>query len=153
MKSPDSEFDLGLADAVTIYSICLAGGATHRESLNWASNRITNPLFEDFALLAQTIEAGHSVEAACQIASAQTHHPRFREFATKVGLASQLGSALNQQLRDFTKTLRAEYLIELRTLGVRAETRMLLPQVLLTLPLTILFSLFPSIQMLSGGYL
>lgn len=153
MRSPRSERDLALAQATSLLSICLSGGASQREALKWVANRATGSQLEELAILAETIDSGVSVEQACAIAESATEHPRFRELAVKIGLSNRLGSQLADQLPQFAQSLRADWLSELRSTFLRAETRMLLPQVMLTLPMTILFSLYPSLQILNGSYI
>jgi tight adherence protein C len=153
MKRPMSERDLALADASNLMSICLAGGASHREAIKWVANRATSSHLEELALLSEAVESGASVQRACEIAEQTTDHARFREFVIKLNLSNQLGTPLQQQLEGFANTMRLDWLSEFRAIGVRAETRMLLPQVTLTLPMTILFSLYPSLQLLNGTYI
>jgi tight adherence protein C len=153
MKRPNSEYGLALSELTTLCAIALAGGAGHREALTWSANRATNPRLEDYALLATSVDDGMPLDAACQLAIADSTEPRFQEFVTKLELSARLGTSLQQQLANFRATLHGEYLIEFRALALKAETRMLFPQVLITLPLSILFALFPSIQMLQGANL
>jgi Flp pilus assembly protein TadB len=153
VRQPKSEKDLALAQATALLSICLAGGASHREALKWVANRATGSQLEELALLAEAIDSGVSVEQACNLAEHATEHPRFRELVVKIGLSSRLGTRLGEQLSGFASTLCVDWISEMRSLSQRAETRMLLPQVTLTLPLTILFSLYPSLKMLSGSFI
>ena len=151
MKAPKSDRDLALAQATSLLGICMAGGASHREALKWVANRATSAQLEELALLAEAIESGVPVQQACELAEHATEHPRFRELAVKIGLSSRLGTGLTEQLESFSNSLFAEWLSELRSISQRAETRMLLPSVTLTLPMTILFSLYPSLQMLNSS--
>ena len=153
MRPPKSERDLALAQAATLVSICLLGGASHREALKWVANRATGPQLEELALLAEAIDSGVPVEQACELAEHATEHSRFRELVVKIGLSSRLGTRLGDQLSSFANTLCAGWLSDLRATSQRAETRMLIPQVTLTLPLTILFSLYPSLKMLNGSFI
>ena len=153
LRPPKSERDLALAQAATLISICLSGGASHREALKWVANRATGAQLEELALLAEAIDSGVPVEQACELAEHATLHPRFRELVVKIGLSSQLGTRLGDQLGSFANTLCAGWLSDMRSISQRAETRMLIPQVTLTLPLTILFSLYPSLKMLNGSFI
>ncbi|MFM5903524.1 MAG: type II secretion system F family protein [Microbacteriaceae bacterium] len=153
MKRPQSEYGLALSELTTLFAIALAGGAGHREALVWSANRATNPRLEDYALLATSVDDGMPLNAACRLALADSSEARFQEFVTKLELSAKLGTSLQQQLTNFRNTLRSDYLIEFRSLALKSETRMLFPQVLITLPLSILFALFPSIQMLQGANL
>jgi Flp pilus assembly protein TadB len=93
------------------------------------------------------------VEQACELAEQATEHPRFRELVVKIALSKRLGTQLSEQLTGFSSALTSDWLSELRAISLRAETRLILPQVTLTLPMTILFSLYPSLQMLNGSYI
>jgi Flp pilus assembly protein TadB len=153
MKPPKTERDLALAQAASLLAICIAGGASQREALKWVANRATSNQLEELALLAEAIDGGLPVEQACELAEQATEHPRFRELVVKIALSKRLGTQLSEQLTGFSSALTSDWLSELRAISLRAETRLIFPQVTLTLPMTILFSLYPSLQMLNGSYI
>jgi Flp pilus assembly protein TadB len=75
------------------------------------------------------------------------------EFANKLLLSLKRGSPLAVLLRDQASSARAEIRNDLLRQAGRNETRMLIPLVFLILPVTVLFAIYPSLQLLNINYL
>jgi len=70
-----------------------------------------------------------------------------------LSVALRRGSPLARMLREQAESARADLRNELlRDVG-RNETRMLIPLVFLILPVTVLFAVYPSLQLISLDYL
>lgn len=71
------------------------------------------------------------------------------ELLEKLRVANKLGTAAAEQLEEAIKSwhARAEALAIQR--AARAESRMLIPLVFLILPVTVIFALYPSLQLLN----
>jgi hypothetical protein len=54
---------------------------------------------------------------------------------------------------DLGQALREQWLVQKAATALAIETKLLLPQVVLSLPLTVLFALFPSVSMLGSSLL
>ncbi len=75
------------------------------------------------------------------------------EFASKVNLGISRGSPLVEMILEQSKTARAEIRNDLLRQAGRNETRMLVPLVFLILPVTVLFAIYPSLQLLNVSYI
>jgi tight adherence protein C len=75
------------------------------------------------------------------------------EFASKVNLGISRGSPLVEMILEQAKTARAEIRNDLLRQAGRNETRMLIPLVFLILPVTVLFAIYPSLQLLNVSYI
>jgi tight adherence protein C len=64
----------------------------------------------------------------------------------------QRGSPLAQLLREQASSARAEIEIQLLKKSGRNETKMMVPLVFLILPVTVLFAVYPSLQLLNLNY-
>ena len=75
------------------------------------------------------------------------------EFANKLDLSVRRGNPLAEMLREQASSARAEIRNDLLRQAGRNETRMLIPLVFLILPITVLFAIYPSLQLLNIDYL
>jgi tight adherence protein C len=75
------------------------------------------------------------------------------EFANKLDLSVRRGNPLADMLREQASSARAEIRNDLLRQAGRNETRMLIPLVFLILPITVLFAIYPSLQLLNIDYL
>lgn len=74
-----------------------------------------------------------------------------KEFASKLSLAIGRGTPLAESLLALSGSLRAKRSARLLQRAGVNETKMLIPVVLLICPVTVVFALFPSSQLLSLG--
>ena len=75
------------------------------------------------------------------------------EFANKISLAHTRGSPLAEILREQAKSARAELRNQLLKQAGQKETLMLLPLIFLILPVTVMFAVYPSLELLKISYL
>ncbi len=80
-------------------------------------------------------------------------HPQISEFTNKVALALERGTPLAQMLSEQGDSVRAEIKNRLLRQAGRNETRMLIPLVFLILPVTVLFAIYPSLELLNFGFI
>ncbi len=147
MKPPTSSANLGLADFAEIFAICSEAGISHRESLLRISRRLDRESAGEFFKYLLPLEVGGSTEEVLESMSKSSNN-RVREFALAISLSTRLGTPLSAQLQSFTQQIRHQWLVEFRQKATQAETQMIIPQVAISLPLTIVFALYPSLQML-----
>lgn len=102
-------------------------------------------------LLAVEFGAAFGVEIK-QVAKALPH-PQVSEFVSKVALALERGTPLAQMLTEQGISVREEIKSRLLKQAGRNETRMLIPLVFLILPITVLFAIYPSLELLNFGFI
>jgi tight adherence protein C len=149
MKLPTSTANLVLAEAAEIFSICSEAGISHRESLLRIQRRLKRDSATEFFDQLTLLDAGAPTEEVLESMS-KSSNDKLREFALAIGLSTRLGTPLAAQLHGYTQQIRHQWLVEFRLKSTQAETQMIIPQVAISLPLTILFALYPSLQMLRG---
>ncbi|MSZ17755.1 MAG: hypothetical protein F2613_02295, partial [Actinobacteria bacterium] len=80
-------------------------------------------------------------------------HPQVSEFVNKVSLALERGTPLAQMLTEQGVSVREEIKSRLLKQAGKNETRMLIPLVFLILPITVLFAIYPSLELLNFGFI
>jgi len=101
----------------------------------------------------ELISSGHSLQEAAGAARASSKNDRLNELFTKLAIADQLGMVDSGEFYDLGQALREQWLVQKAATALAIETKLLLPQVVLSLPLTVLFALFPSVSMLGSSLL
>jgi tight adherence protein C len=150
MRLPTSSNDLVIAEAAQLYAVCSSAGVNHRESFLFVGRRLTKCDLPELKQSIEDVRGGASMETVLQDLSQRNSNTRLREFALAISLSSRLGTSSEQPLLQLANRIQESWLVDYRIAATSAETRMLLPQVAITLPLTILFALYPSLKLLSG---
>ena len=150
MKMPSSIADLTMADAIEIFSICNQAGIHHREALARLLMRLNRKTAGELFECLKPLDDGTSAEDVIE-SMTKSSNARIREFALAVSLSARLGTSLTAQLHNLVQQIRHQWLLDFRLKATQVETQMIIPQVAISLPLTILFALYPSLQMLSGS--
>jgi tight adherence protein C len=136
-----------VAAIVTVLSVALNGDATLQGALSSALRNASGDVAERLRLALRAIELGQPSNQA--LALAINDEPALEELVNKLQLSNQLGSRLAQQLEDFAKTLHSQVARAKLARATAAETKMLLPLIFMILPITVLFALYPSFQILN----
>lgn len=152
MKHPSSTPDLAVAETAELYAIALASGISHREALLRLARRIEHRAARDFVDLTERMRQGESLEGTLDEFQRVGSSARLQDFGQNVALSIRLGTPVEVSMSRLAKQIRKQWLVEYQLIAKAAETRMLLPQVAITLPLTILFALYPSLRMLGGSF-
>lgn len=101
----------------------------------------------------ELISSGSSLQEAAWAARADSNNNRVNELFTKLAISDQLGMVDSTEFYDLGQALREQWLVQQAAAALAIETKLLLPQVILSLPLTVLFALYPSVSMLSSSLL
>jgi len=100
----------------------------------------------------QRLELGESLEVALEMLERESNSPIVSEFANKVVIALTRGTPMSQQLEFLSETARFQLRNQLLKQAGKNELKMLIPMVFMILPVTILFAVFPSLQLLQAGF-
>lgn len=98
------------------------------------------------------LELGESLEKALELLELESDSPMVSEFTNKVVISLTRGTPMAQQLEFLSETARAQLRNQLLKQAGKNELKMLVPMVFLILPVTILFAVFPSLQLLQSGF-
>ena len=149
MANQRFESSIEVAAISTMVSLALKGGANVVAALELglqqANGRVAEMLNEVFA----RIELGASFAEASIAIRSKSSGTAVEEFLAKLQQSAQLGSSLAEQLDDFVLTLNSEVAVAKLANATANETKMLLPLVFLIMPVTVIFALYPSLQMLN----
>jgi tight adherence protein C len=129
-----------------------AGNGIHRSFENTVP-RSDGALAIEFARVLKAVEFGAAFGAEVKSVSKSLPHPQVSEFVNKVSLALERGTPLAQMLSEQAVSIRAEIKSKLLKQAGRNETRMLIPLVFLILPITVLFAIYPSLELLNFGFI
>ena len=102
--------------------------------------------------LARRLQLGESLETGLATLDRECKSPIVSEFANKVVLSLRRGSHLADQLVLLAESARSQLRVQQLKAAGRNEVKMLAPLVFLILPVTILFAIFPSLQLLQVGF-
>jgi tight adherence protein C len=110
-------------------------------------------LAKEIAQVLKAVEFGAAFGSEIMSVSKALPHPQVSEFVNKVSLALERGTPLAQMLGEQGVSVREEIKSRLLKQAGRNETRMLIPLVFLILPITVLFAIYPSLELLNFGFI
>ena len=144
---------LHLAGRVEVLAFLMNAGAPLRLAIeralvegDWAKSL----QLERFSEL---IASGGSLQEAAWVARSDSKSDRLKELFTKLSISDQLGMVDATEFYELGQALREQWLVQQSAAAASVETKLLLPQVILSLPLTVLFALYPSLSLLSSSLL
>lgn len=138
-----------VAVLATVIALTLRGGSTVMAALELSVSGASGRVAESLQMVCSKIKLGKPIGRALSEAAAQSGSPPLEELLSKLQLANELGAGLAEQLDDLAASLRQRVAIEQFARASASETKMLLPLVFLILPVTVIFALYPSIQILN----
>jgi tight adherence protein C len=129
-----------------------AGDGIYR-SFSSVVPRCEGELAKELTRVLRAVEFGAAFGAEIRTAAISIPQPQIIEFTNKVALALERGSPLAQMLSELGASTRAEIRNRLLRQAGKNETRMLIPLVFLILPITVLFAIYPSLELLNFGFI
>ncbi len=144
--SQDSEEVVAI---VAVLAQAMRGGLTPIAALRQSLENAHGSVAEKLQRVLTSIELGQPLQSAVADAKQKSLTPALEELLNKLLVANQLGSALAEQLDSLGQTLASQIAVEKLSRAVASETKMLLPLVFLILPVTVIFALYPSLQILN----
>jgi tight adherence protein C len=100
-----------------------------------------------------SLELGAALDVELSSLGRRLPERQVLEFVSKLQVAMRRGSPLAQVLQEQAESARAEIRNYLLKRVGQNETRMLIPLVFLILPVTVLFAIYPSLQLINIGNL
>ena len=138
-----------LVAIATICALALRGGCSVTSALEQATSGAKGQVATALRRSLQLIDLGTPAGLALEELKLYCASPAADEFVGKLQAADAYGSALADQLDDYAETLRGQVAVSQLARATASETKMLLPLVFLILPVTVLFALYPSLQILN----
>lgn len=141
-----------LPEILEMLVVALSAGDGLFAALARVSPRATGTLPSELRRLFIALELGADLETELDALARRLPQRQVVEFAAKLSVALRRGSPLAHMLREQAESARADIRNDLLREVGRNETRMLIPLVFLILPVTVLFAVYPSIQLISSDY-
>jgi tight adherence protein C len=142
-----------LPEIIDLIVVSLKAGNGIYRSFATVIPRSDGALARELSKTLKTVEFGAAFGSEIKEVSKALPHPQVAEFVNKVSLAVERGTPLAQMLSEQGVSVRAEIKSRLLKQAGRNETRMLIPLVFLILPITVLFSIYPSLELLNFGFI
>ena len=138
-----------VAAIAIIVAQALKGGSTITAALELALKRADSKIAMQLNRILEQATLGLPIRVVLAEAAAQAKSPPLEEFLTKLQVSGVMGSALADQLNDLVFSLHEQIATQKQERASKLETKMLLPLVFLVLPVTVMFALYPSLQILN----
>jgi tight adherence protein C len=142
-----------LPELLEMMAVCLSAGDSLFAAFARVSMNARGVLAAEFSKVFLALELGAGIESELAQLAVRLPQRQVVEFASKVSLGLKRGSPLAEMLREQARSARAEIRNDLLRQAGRNETRMLIPLVFLILPVTVLFAIYPSLQLLNINYI
>lgn len=142
-----------LPEIIDLLVVSLKAGNGIYRSFATVIPRSDGALALELAKALKAVEFGAAFGNEIKETSKALPHPQVVEFVNKVSLALERGTPLAQMLSEQGVSVRAEIKSRLLKQAGRNETRMLIPLVFLILPITVLFAIYPSLELLNFGFI
>lgn len=142
-----------LPEILDMLAVSLSAGDGIFAALARVTPAASGSLANELRRLVLALELGSDLETELADLGRRLPQRQVVEFTGKLGTALRRGAPLAHVLREQAESARAEMRNELLRQVGRNETRMLIPLVFLILPVTILFAIFPSLQLINVEYL
>lgn len=129
-----------------------AGDGIYR-SLTLTVPRCEGELAKELTRVLRAVQFGAAFGEEVMTVATNIPQPQVIEFTNKLVLALERGTPLAQMLGELSVSTRAEIRNRLLRQAGKNETRMLIPLVFLILPITVLFAIYPSLELLNFGFI
>jgi len=146
-KYSQALFELG--DFLDLVSVALSSGDSVFNSLGRVAIRAQGTLASEFGIMLRGVELGESLENELEGLATRLPQQQVVEMCNKFILSLQRGTPLSEMLQSQAESVRSEIRNQIAKQAGKNETRMLIPLVFLILPVTVLFAIYPSLQLLN----
>ncbi len=140
-------------EVVDLLVVNLRAGEGIYRSFATVIPRCEGELAKEFSRALLGVQFGAAFGSQIQAVSVAIPQPQVIEFTNKIVLALDRGSPLATMLSELGDSARAEIRNRLLRQAGKNETRMLIPLVFLILPITVLFAIYPSLELLNFGFI
>lgn len=142
-----------LPEIIELMAVSLSAGDGIYGALTRVVPRVSGVLAESLHTMLASLELGGELDVELERLAQRLPHRQIVEFTSKVSIALRRGTPLSQMLSSLAESARADQRNDLLKQVGRNETKMLIPLVFLILPVTVLFAVYPSLQLLNIDYI
>ncbi|MFM1984102.1 MAG: hypothetical protein RL723_537 [Actinomycetota bacterium] len=138
-----------LPEFLDLLVVALASGEGVFSSIRRVTQVAQGILAKEFEQLVRAVQLGQPMEDELIGLAQRLPQQQVVEFCNKLNLANRRGTPLAHVLQMQSITVRTDIQNQLFKQAGKNETRMMIPLVFLILPITVLFAIYPSLQLLN----
>jgi tight adherence protein C len=142
-----------LPEIVDLLLVHLRAGDGIYRSLTDVVPRCEGELAKELTRILHAVQFGAAFAEEIKTLAISIPQPQVVEFTNKIASALERGTPLASMLSELSQSARAEIRNRLLRQAGKNETRMLIPLVFLILPITVLFAIYPSLELLNFGFI
>ncbi len=143
----NQSFEYQATDFVRAFSLLIRNGVPAAVAISWLANKMQLEIGEVLRDAASDLELGADLEDLLRSWQELTS-PIFSELSQKLLVSTKRGTPLAQQLDSLVQTASGLSGNLLLKKAGSNETKMLIPTIFLILPITVLFTVYPSLLLL-----
>lgn len=143
-----AHFSLEVSDFASVLGLALHNGENPLGALDWVSQRLRGDMGHRLRQAVLAIKTGSSFNIEITALAKERKFAHYGETLDRLARAAQLGTDVSSQVQTLAESSISGHRVQLLSQQSRTELRMLLPLVFMILPTTILFAVYPSLQML-----
>lgn len=151
-KKLSQEIDAELPDLVELMSVVLLSGQSIQAAIEVVANRGSGKFSDALRAMRARLALGQTIDVELAVLCVNLPTAGVREFSSKLAIAINRGTPLATSLANLSQTLRRRAANQLLRQAGANETKMLIPLVSIVLPITVIFALYPSAQVLQLGF-
>ena len=137
---------------IELLSLSLAAGDSLPRALARVSRRANGELGREWARVMALVDLGAPLTPTLRESAKRVSAPHVTAFVEHLAQALDRGAPLAEVVAAHARDAKEEYTRGLVDKAGKAEVAMLVPMVLLILPVTVIFAIYPGIQALEIGF-
>jgi len=137
---------------IELLGLALAAGDSLPGALERVSRRASGELGLEWARVVRTVRLGGPLTTALRDSANRVGVPQVSAFVEHLAQALDRGAPLAEVVSAHSRDAKADYTRGLVERAGKAEVQMLVPMVLLILPVTVIFAIYPGLQALQFGF-
>jgi tight adherence protein C len=133
---------------IELLGLALAAGDSLPRALARVSHRASGELGREWARVMAAVDVGAPLGESLRRSALRVGSPRVVAFVEHLAQALERGAPLAEVVAAHSVDAKADYSRSLVEKAGKAEVRMLVPMVLLILPITVIFAVYPGLEAL-----
>ena len=134
-----------------LLGLSLAAGDSLPRALSRVSKRARGELGQEWARVMEEVDSGAMLGSALRESARRMGSPPVAAFVEHLAQALDRGAPLAEVIHAHGSDAHADYSRSLVDKAGKAEVQMLVPMVVLILPITVIFAVYPGLQALEFG--
>ena len=152
-KFSETDILLEMPDFASLIGFAVAAGESLETGLRIAVQRSSGFLSQEFGFIICNVDHGSILQVELERVSRESSSQQVSELALKLALASSNGSAVSDLIGEYVQSSILELKAVLLERAGKNETKMMIPLVFVILPVTVLFAVYPSLNILQNSFL